>query len=114
MIGPVDRLAGAPVDPANAQEAKLRRTALQLEGLFVQRMFAAMRETVPQDGLLTKSSAEETFGSLLDEKLAEQVPTQWSGEHSLAEALYRQLRQRVEGPSPEAAPVDRSTALPDS
>jgi flagellar protein FlgJ len=94
-------------------EAKLRQTALQLEGLFVQRMFAAMRETVPQDGVMAQSSAESTFSSLLDEKLAEQAPTQWTGQHSLAEALYRQLRQRIE-PAPEVAaqPLNRSTAEP--
>lgn len=100
MIGPVGRSTGGPAEQPSAQEAKLRRTALQLEGLFVQRMFAAMRETVPQDGMMAQSSAEQTFGAMLDEKLAEQAPTQWSGDHSLAEALYRQLRQRLEAPIP--------------
>jgi flagellar protein FlgJ len=76
-------------------EARLKQTALQLEGLFVQRLFAAMRDTVPDDGLLTQSNAESTFTSLLDEKFAEQVPQQWNGEHSLAQALYHQLRQRL-------------------
>ena len=100
----VTRLSGATVDPnGNPAEAKLRRTALQLEGMFVQRMFAAMRETVPQEGYLGQSSAEQTFGSLLDEKLAEQVPNQWNGEHSLAEALYRQLRNRLEAPADASA-----------
>lgn len=82
-------------------EERLRKTALQLEGVFVQRLFAAMRDTVPDDGMLTQSSAEGTFTSLLDEKLAERVPEQWNGEHSLAQALYRQLRQRL----PSAAPA---------
>jgi flagellar protein FlgJ len=103
-------------------ETKLRNTALQLEGMFVQRMFAAMRETVPQDGFLGQSSAEQTFGSILDEKLAEKVPKQMSGQHSLAEALYRQLRARIEpAPTAEAAgdpqstvpPLHRSTASPE-
>jgi flagellar protein FlgJ len=113
MTSPVVRLSGGPVERnTTPAEAKLRKTALQLEGMFVQRMFAAMRETVPQDGFLGQSSAEQTFGSMLDEKLAEQVPNQWNGEHSLAEALYRQLRNRLEGPA-EASAASQSAGPPD-
>ena len=95
---PVIGVAGGPASPS--PEARLKKTALQLEGVFVQRLFAAMRDTVPDDGLMPQSSAEGTFTSLLDEKLAEKAPEQWSGEHSLAQALYRQLRQHL----PQAAP----------
>jgi flagellar protein FlgJ len=122
--GTVERMSGGAANPApSAQEAKLRKTAVQLEGLFVQRMFAAMRETVPQDGLMGQSSAEQTFGTMLDEKLAEQVPQQMSGSHSLAEALYKQLRNRIEGPAAEASaavppssasPLHRATASPEN
>lgn len=76
-------------------EARLKKTALQLEGLFVQRMFAAMRDTVPEGGLVPQSGAQETFTQMLDEKMSERVPSQWNGEHSLANALYHQLRQRL-------------------
>ena len=72
--------------PPVSDDTRLRKTAFQLEGLFVQRLFAAMRETVPDDGLMPQSSAESTFTSMLDEKMAERVPSQWHGEHSLAEA----------------------------
>jgi flagellar protein FlgJ len=85
-----------------SDETRLRKSALQLEGLFVQRMFAAMRSTVPEDGLMTHSNAEGTFTDMLDEKMAEQVPAQWSGSHSLAEALYNQLRQRLGSPATES------------
>jgi flagellar protein FlgJ len=111
-VNPGQRFTGSPVErSASAADAKLRQTATQLEGLFIQRMFAAMRETVPQDGLFGQSSGEQTFGSMLDEKLAEQAPTQWSGENSLSEALYRQLRKRIEPAlqSSSTAPVDTST-----
>ena len=100
-------MAGAVEPAVSPAEAKLRKTALQLEGMFVQRMFAAMRETVPQDGYLGQSSAEQTFGSMLDEKLAEQVPQQMNGQNSLAEALYRQLRARIEVPVAEAPAPDK-------
>lgn len=87
-------VAAAAKSPAS-DEMRLRRTASQMEGLFVQRLFAAMRDTVPEGGLMDKSNAEETFTSLLDEKVSEQVPSQFSGEHSLATALYNQLRSRL-------------------
>ena len=92
---------------APSPDASLKKTALQLEGVFVQRLFAAMRDTVPDDGVLAQSSAEGTFTSLLDEKIAEQVPAQWDGQHSLAQALYHQLRQQL-----PAAETDPNAAKP--
>jgi len=81
--------------PPATDDARLKQTASQLEGLFVQRLFAAMRDTVPDGGFMDKSNAEDTFTSLFDEKISEQVPSQFSGEHSLAAALYNQLRLRL-------------------
>jgi peptidoglycan hydrolase FlgJ len=90
---------GAPTPPfqrsAADDQAKLKKTALQLEGVFVQRMFAAMRDTVPEGGIVEQSGGQSTFTQLLDEKMAEQVPQQWSGAHSLASALYDQLRRQL-------------------
>jgi flagellar protein FlgJ len=91
--------------PSNAgsasknDETRLKKSALQLEGLFVQRLFAAMRETVPEDGLVSQSNAEGTFTEMLDEKLSQKVPEQYSGSHSLAQALFDQLRQRLASPA---------------
>lgn len=77
-------------------DARLRKTATQMEGLFVQKMFAAMRETVNNDdGIMPQSSAEDNFTQLLDEKFAEKVPAEFAGNHSLAHALYNQLRQQL-------------------
>lgn len=79
-------------------DARLRKTATQMEGLFVQKMFAAMRETVSSDdGIMPQSSAEDNFTQLLDEKFSEQVPAQFAGSHSLAQALYNQLRKQLPG-----------------
>jgi len=87
-------VAAMGTSPAS-DEMRLRKTAFQMEGLFVQRLFAAMRDTVPDGGMIDKSNAEETFTSLLDEKMSQQVPSQFNGEHSLATALYNQLRARL-------------------
>lgn len=106
VIPPV--VSGPPAgSPAPSPDASLKKTALQLEGIFVQRLFAAMRDTVPDDGVLAQSSAEGTFTSLFDEKLAEKVPGQWDGQHSLAQALYHQLRQQL-----PAAETDPNVAKP--
>lgn len=103
---PPIKLSPGPQRPDD--DARLRKTATQMEGLFVQKMFAAMRDTVGgDDGVLPRSSAEDNFTQLLDEKFAEQVPAQFAGSHSLAQALYNQLRQRL----PEAdTPTKTSTA----
>jgi flagellar protein FlgJ len=81
--------------PPQSDDARLKKTATQMEGLFVQQLFSAMRETVPEGGMIEQSGAEQTFTSMLDEKVAQQVPDQWDGPHSLAHALYKQLSQRL-------------------
>lgn len=79
---------------------KLRETAKQLEGLFVQQLFKVMRETVPQqDGIVSGGAGEDIFTGLMDEHLAAETPNQLGS--GLAEALYRQLR----GPRALAAPA---------
>jgi flagellar protein FlgJ len=99
--------------PSASDDAKLKKTAMQMEGLFVQRLFAAMRDTVPDDGLVSQSSAEGTFTSLLDEKMSEKVPEQWdTGAHSLAHALYNQLRQRLHPADASSAAAAGPTAAP--
>ena len=87
---PPIKLSPGPQRPDD--DARLRKTATQMEGLFVQKMFAAMRDTVGgDDGVLPRSSAEDNFTQLLDEKFAEQVPAQFAGSHSLAQALYKSV-----------------------
>lgn len=75
---------------AASDEARLRKVAQQLEGAFVQELFKAMRQTVPQDGLTSGGNGEEIFAGLMDQHLAEQVPTGWK--NGLGAALIRQLR----------------------
>jgi flagellar protein FlgJ len=93
--GPIRPSTAPFTRSASADDAKLKKTATQLEGLFVQRMFAAMRDTVPEGGIVDQSSAEGTFTQLLDEKVSEQVPAQFGGPHSIATALYHQLRRQL-------------------
>ncbi len=72
-------------------DTKLRETAKQLEGLFVQQLFKVMRETVPQqEGFVSGGAGEDMFTGLMDEHIAAETPNQLGS--GLSEALYRQLR----------------------
>ena len=79
-----------PASTPTPEEQKLRAATKQLEGVFVQELFKAMRETVPQDGLTNGGAGEDIFTGLMDEKIASQMPEQWA--RGIGESLYRQLR----------------------
>jgi len=97
----VDRQSTAEGGQPNSA-ARLRETAKQLEGIFVEHLFKAMRETVPEGGVVDGGSGEEIFSGLLDSHLAAQVPGQWND--GLSEALVRQLRSRIQEDAGAAAP----------
>jgi peptidoglycan hydrolase FlgJ len=78
--------------PANEQQ-RLRGAAKQLEGVFVEQLFKAMRETVPNDGLTHGGAGEDMFTGLLDQHLSESAPGQW--QHGIGEALFRQLSNHL-------------------
>ena len=88
-----------------AAEARVRDVAQQLESVFVQRLFAAMRETVSHDGVVDGGAGEELFTGMLDERMAAAVPAQW--EHGIGEALVRQLQRALERQAPSDAPVEK-------
>ena len=90
-----------PASTPTPEEQKLRAATKQLEGVFVQELFKAMRETVPQDGLTNGGAGEDIFTGLLDQKLATAAPSQWS--HGLSESLVRQLGARLGSTSASAA-----------
>ena len=93
---------------ASPADARLRKVAQQLEGAFVEQLFKAMRETVPEGGLTGGGSGEEIFSSLMDQHLAAQVPASW--EHGLGAALIRQLRGAV---STETSPTSSTVSGPE-
>ena len=105
------RVAAAGGAVANTQqnpEEKLKKAAAQLEGVFVEQLLKAMRETVPQgEGAFSGGSGEEMFTGLLDQHLATETPGEWSD--GLASALYRQLRARLpEGSTSTSVPAPTS------
>ena len=108
VAGPRAPAAAPTTAPAPVgDEARLKKTAQQLEGLFVEQLYKAMRDTVPQgEGAVDGGSGEEMFTGLMDQHLAADTPTQWA--HGLAAAAYRQLRHALPSasdPSP-TSPTD--------
>jgi flagellar protein FlgJ len=73
---------------------RLHTAATQLEGVFLDMMFSAMRQTVPQESVFGKeSSAEQTFQTMLDEQRSQQMAQ--SGSIGIAKVLEEQLKQSV-------------------
>jgi peptidoglycan hydrolase FlgJ len=92
MIAPsVSGAGGAPADP---RDAALRKSAQDLQGLFVQQLYKAMRETVPTEGgLVDQTQGEDIFSGLMDERIAADTGTRWH--RGLGDAIYRALRQKA-------------------
>lgn len=105
MTAPLTGLpATAATDARDVRAARLQATAHQLEGVFVLQMLKAMRATVPKGGITEASSGEETFTSMLDQKIADRIPAQWK--HGLTDGLMKQLVARdMENSRPTTTPA---------
>ena len=71
------------------EDADLRKLADQLQGVFIQQLFKAMRDTVPENGSAFAQAGSEMFGGIMDEHLAEAASVQL--QNGLGQAIYRQL-----------------------
>jgi peptidoglycan hydrolase FlgJ len=88
----IDSIGSTATPPAASESnnAKLKKSAQQLEGMFVQQLYKAMRDTVPQqEGIVSGGAGEDIFTGLMDQHLAAETPKHWGG--GLSDALYRQL-----------------------
>lgn len=84
----------APAPAPAGQRAQVRKLAHQLEGVFLDQLFKAMRESVPKDGLTGSAPGQEMFTQMFDEKMAMEAAAR-SGSHGIGDALYRQLAARL-------------------
>lgn len=110
----IDRIGSATVTPAvtDPRDAKLKQAAQNLEGMFVQQLFKAMRESVPQqEGIVSGGTGEDIFTGLLDQHLAAETPKHWNG--GLSDAIYRQMRRGLpdDAIAPAPAPIIDPPAL---
>ena len=94
--------ARAAIAAPASDHARLRETAQQLESVFTEQLFKAMRATVPQgEGSVDGGAGEEMFTGLMDQRLAADTPGGWH--HGIGDALYRQLSRRLGTPAPAGA-----------
>ncbi|MFN8571744.1 MAG: rod-binding protein [Gemmatimonadaceae bacterium] len=98
----IGRIGTRDANMPTHDEAGLRHVGRQLEGVFVQQIFKAMRETVSHDGAIDGGAGEDMFTSMMDEHIAEAVPNQWN--HGIGESLVRQLRAALTPPTSTSEP----------
>ncbi len=93
-------LQSGPAATSN-DHVRLRQLAYELESVFLNQLFQAMRASVPDGGLIESSPGEEMFTAMLDEQFANEAAQRLDSK--LSEVLYRQLsRYLVESPEVEA------------
>ena len=103
MSDPVGRSAQAAISraaeppgrrAATTPQEKLKQASHDLEGLFVNELFKAMRATLPQgDGILGSAPGQDLFQGMMDEKLS--AIYAGKSQHGIGDALYRQLSRRL-------------------
>jgi len=76
-------------------DTRLREAATRFEAVFIQQMLTAMRDTIPEGGLMDGGNAEDLFQSLLDGHLSEELAGRTGS--GLADAMYRQLSRSMKG-----------------
>jgi len=84
----------------NAQRAQLKHLSHQLEGVFLNQLFQAMRATVPHQDPSSSGEGEQLFTSMMDERLSQVAAERMT--RGVGEALYHELARRLppEGAQP--------------
>lgn len=97
--------------PRPTEDPTLRKVAQQMEGVFVQELYKAMRATVPQDeGVVGGGAGEELFTGLMDQHLATETPQAWG--RGLGEAIYQHLRGRAAAEGGATPPLEPTAPHP--
>ena len=68
---------------------KLKESAQQFEAIFIQQMYKEMRKTIPTDGLIQRSNADEIYTQLQDLEAAKVTAQQ--GGIGLSDLMMQQL-----------------------
>ena len=76
------------------RNGELKKACVDMEAQFIYYLFKEMRNTVPEDGLIPKGSAEKMYTAMLDTEMAEELAKK--GGIGLADTIYRQLTERAD------------------
>ncbi len=93
---------------ASGEEEALRRVSREFEAIFLQRLLAEMRKSIPKGGLFERSLAREWFEGMLDEAVAKEI-SQGPGV-GLGDVIFEQLGRLPGRPGP--APGADAAAAP--
>ena len=81
------------------EEAEVIRQRCQDFGaIYIQSLFKAMRQTIPDGGLFSRDTAHEIYEDLLDGEIATQIARKQG--LGLADEMYKQI-MRLRHPQPE-------------
>ena len=81
----------APIGNKGEDPDKLKELAEQFEAIFVQQMYQEMRKTIPDNGLIERSNADDIYQQLQDREAARITVGQ--GGIGLAELMMRQMME---------------------
>lgn len=92
---PLGKNAAPAQETSQQRRARLEETAGQLETFFFEHMVKAMKNTIPDSGLLTGFAGKSTLNAMLDERLA--AVLEESQGLGLKEKLLEQMLKREQG-----------------
>lgn len=78
-----------PKSPPGRDPQKIKEAAQQFEAIYIQQVFKEMRKTVPDDGLIERSNADDVYIQLQDAEAAKVMAQQ--GGIGLADQMLKQL-----------------------
>jgi flagellar protein FlgJ len=113
-----NRTAGS-AGPAKAQDAgrdpvqlaKLRRAAQEFEALFVRTLLRAMRNTIPESGIIDDQGEIKYYRQLFDEELADTAAGAGGG-LGVAQMIMRQYEHSAMKGAPAGSPANPVTQAP--
>lgn len=87
----LEELSGRGQHPPSgvSEAARLAWAAREMETQFLQQVWRAMRQTIPEGGLLPKNPATELFEDMLDEERSHVMAH--SGQLGLARQIYESM-----------------------
>lgn len=79
--------------PPTGVHSQLQRLARELESVFLNQLFQAMRAAVPEGGFIESSPGQQMFTAMLDEQLAREAVQRLDSK--LSNMLCRQLSRHL-------------------
>jgi len=80
--------------------SEMEEVGRQFEGLLLNQLLSAMRKTVPESELFGKSSAEQIYMDMFDEKVASEVAQ--SGQTGISDMIVEELKRQQQSQKPPA------------